>query len=71
MIDPDFIEANVWALWGQGEEYQPRIPVDKASLDYPYMPPFVGTEEELEALVAYLSSLAAPAELAAADGGQP
>ncbi len=71
LIDPDFVEANVWALWGQGEEYVPGEAVDKASLDYPYMPPFVGTEEELEALVAYLSSLAPPTEAVAAAGGQP
>ena len=71
LIDPDFIDANLWALWGQGEEYVPGEAVDKASLDYPYMPPFVGTEEELEALVAYLSSLATPPEVAAAAGGRP
>ena len=71
VIDPDFIEANVWALWAQGEEYVPGEAVDKAALDYPYMPPFVGTEEELEALVAYLASLAPPGEAAAAAGGQP
>jgi hypothetical protein len=32
--------------------------VDKSALDYPYMPPFVGTEEELAALAEYLTELA-------------
>ncbi len=70
LVDPDFIEANLWALWAQGEEYTAGEAVDKAALDYPFMPPFVGTEEELEALAAYLSSLAAPPEAVAA-GAQP
>ena len=50
-------------MWDQGESYaelEPGEPVDMAELDYPYMPPFVGTEEELEALAEYLASLATP-----------
>jgi mono/diheme cytochrome c family protein len=73
LVDPDFIDANLYALWDQGEEYaalEPGQAMEMSELSYPFMPPFVGTEEELEALSAYLSSLAAPAEAAAA-GGQP
>jgi hypothetical protein len=42
-----------------------------ASLDYPFMPPFVGTEEEMEALVEYLASLTAPPEQVAQKGATP
>ena len=35
--------------------------VDKSGLDYPFMPPFVGTGEELEALATYLAELVSPA----------
>ncbi len=69
LIDPDFIEANLYALWEQGGEYVPGEPVDKAKLDYPFMPPFVGTEDELAALAGYLSSLAVPAPPTVAGGG--
>ena len=73
LVDPDFIDANLYALWDQGESYaalEPGEVMDMSELSYPFMPPFVGTEEELEALAAYLSSLAVPTEAATA-GGQP
>jgi hypothetical protein len=41
-----------WAGLGAGES------VDATQLDYPFMPPVVGTEEEVLALAEYLSSLA-------------
>jgi cytochrome c1 len=31
--------------------------IQTTDLRYPFMPPFVGTDEELEALAAYLASL--------------
>ena len=50
---------------------EPGQAVDMASLDYPFMPPFVGTEEEMEALVEYLASLTAPAEQVSQKGVTP
>jgi cytochrome c553 len=41
--------------------------VDKSELDYPFMPPFVGTEEEMAALAAHIAEL--PAAEAASTGG--
>ena len=37
-------------------------PVDAAELTHPYMPPFVGTDAELDALAAYLGTLLPPSE---------
>jgi hypothetical protein len=48
-------------MWESGEqlsELEPGARVNKAELDYPYMPPFVGNDEDLEALAAYLASIA-------------
>jgi mono/diheme cytochrome c family protein len=59
--DPDMIMGVLFVMWEQGETFtslEPGQPVDKATLDYPFMPPFVGTEEELAALAEYLGSLA-------------
>jgi mono/diheme cytochrome c family protein len=60
--DPDMIMSVLYGLREQGEEYtgaKPGEVVDKSELFYPYMPPFVGTEEEMMALVEYLSGLVA------------
>ena len=60
--DPDMVASVLYALRDQGElftQLAPGQPVNMADLDYPFMPPFAGTEEELEALAAYLSSLQA------------
>ena len=48
-------------------ELPPGQGIDKAGLSYPFMPPFVGTYEEMEALVAYLASIA-PATPEAPEG---
>jgi len=59
--DPDMLVGFLFGLREQGEAYtslEPGQPVDKAALDYPYMPPFVGTEEELVALAEYLVEVA-------------
>jgi cytochrome d ubiquinol oxidase subunit I len=61
--DPDMIYSVLYALYDQAEEFtslEKGQPIDKAALDYPFMPPFVGTEEEMEALVDYLATLATP-----------
>ena len=60
--DSDMIVGVLYGLYEQGEEYsgaEPGTAVDKSELFYPYMPPFVGTEEEMMWLAEYLSSLAA------------
>ena len=58
--DPDMTYSLVYALFDQAEPYlelEPGETVDKSGLDYPFMPPFAGTEEEMEELVEYLASL--------------
>jgi mono/diheme cytochrome c family protein len=70
-VDPDFIEANLFVLRDQGSAFIPGERVDKTELDYPYMPPFVGTEEEMEALAAYLTSLVTPPDQVATKGVAP
>jgi hypothetical protein len=48
-------------MWESGEQFtglEPGERVAMAELDYPYMPPFVGNDEDLEALAAYLASIA-------------
>jgi mono/diheme cytochrome c family protein len=71
--DPDMIMSVLYGLWEQGEEYtgaEPGEVVDKSELLYPYMAPFVGTEEEMMALVEYLTGLVATeTERARAEGG--
>jgi mono/diheme cytochrome c family protein len=69
--DPDMIYSVVFALYDQGEAFTslgPGQSIDKAALDYPYMPPFVGTEEEMESLVEYLATLVAPQQEQAQKG---
>ncbi len=44
-------------------------PIDTSQLDYPFMPPFVGTEEEMQALAQYLASVAASSGPAVAERG--
>ncbi|HQQ78333.1 MAG TPA: cytochrome ubiquinol oxidase subunit I [Thermoanaerobaculia bacterium] len=52
--DADFLTLFLTALRDDGSKWT-ATPPQKA--DYPFMPPFVGTDEELQALVAYLDSL--------------
>ena len=57
----------------QGEAYlavQPGEGVDKREWTYPFMPPFVGTEDEMAALAAYVAELPAASAAAAAEGGE-
>ena len=58
--DPDMITGVLFALYEMGEAWTDAAPgtlVVTADLDYAFMPPFVGTEEELMALAEYLGSL--------------
>jgi len=77
--DPDFIrELNlgmitmtVMELRDMGSDYadfEPGKQFDMRQLDRSYMPPFVGTEEEVEALALYLASLDHPEATGAAGG---
>jgi cytochrome d ubiquinol oxidase subunit I len=60
--DSDMLNGILMTMKGEGDEYtsgqyahQGHFTTDK--MDYPYMPPLVGTDEEVEALHAYLMSL--------------
>ena len=81
--DPDMIHdlvsgmiaATMSSLQEMGADYVSApagAMIDTTDFYVPYMPPFVGTDDELEALVAYLSSLAreeeAPPRLASSGG---
>ena len=71
--DPDMIFGVLFMMQEQGEAYvsaRPGQAVDKRELTYPYMPPFVGTEEEMAALAAHVAGLSAEDEAAAGGGGE-
>jgi len=55
--DADFLKLFLSSLRDDGARWTARPPQKP---DFPYMPPFVGTDEELDALVAYLDSLKTP-----------
>jgi len=61
-VDPDMLKGILSTLHEEGNEYASgkyahAEHVSTEKLDYPLMPPLVGTEEEQEALAAYLLSL--------------
>jgi mono/diheme cytochrome c family protein len=59
--DPDMINGILMTMKGMGDAYAEAAArgekVDTTTLDYPLMPPLVGTDAEVEALAAYLVSL--------------
>lgn len=58
--DADTLRGILSIMREDGEQLAgtpPGQPVPTRQLNYPFMPPFVGTEEELEALVSYLVTL--------------
>ena len=62
----------LYMMYEQGEAYialEPGHTVDKSGLDYPYMPPFVGTMEEMEALSEYLIQELGTGQDVAREGG--
>jgi len=66
--DPDTVRVILTIMKDEGDEYASGEYVHEGhfateEMDYPFMPPFVGTDEELEALVAYLSTMI-PAQVA-------
>ena len=52
--DSDFLTLFLTSLRDDGANWTSRPP---GKPDFPYMPPFVGTDDELQALVSYLDSL--------------
>jgi mono/diheme cytochrome c family protein len=59
--DPDMTFGVLYMMFEQGEEFaglEPGQTIVKSDLTYPFMPPFVGTEEEMTALAEYLGELA-------------
>lgn len=61
-VDADMIGGILATMREEGDEYASGAyihegHVDTTKLDYPFMPPLVGTDEEVEALNAYLLSL--------------
>ncbi len=58
--DPDIVAGALMALYGMGDVYASLAPGERAApgaLDYPFMPPLVGSEVEVEALTQYLVAL--------------
>jgi mono/diheme cytochrome c family protein len=61
-VDADMIGGILATMREEGDEYVSGAyvhdgHVDTTTLDYPFMPPLVGTDDEVEALTAYLASL--------------
>lgn len=59
-MDADFAAMFLAALRDDGAKWKARADGKDVKPDYPFMPPFVGTDEELGALAAWLASLNAP-----------
>ncbi|MBK8597706.1 MAG: cytochrome ubiquinol oxidase subunit I [Holophagales bacterium] len=60
-MDADLAEMFLTAMREDGEAWKARAAGKDAKPGYPFMPPFVGTDEELKALALWLASLNAPA----------
>ncbi len=65
--DADYLALLLNALRDDGAKWAAKPP-QKA--DYPFMPPFVGTDEELQSLVAYLDSLKTPEPVKTAEANR-
>ncbi|MHB1044983.1 MAG: c-type cytochrome [Thermoanaerobaculia bacterium] len=59
-MDAEFAAMFLTALRDDGANWKARAAGKDVKPDYPFMPPFVGTDEELEALAGWLASLNAP-----------
>jgi mono/diheme cytochrome c family protein len=71
--DPDMMMGPLMMMYEMGEAFAAHEPgkvIDTSGLDYPYMPPFVGTFEEMEALAAYLTSIAGAPTSSGQAGGR-
>lgn len=60
-MDADLAEMFLAAMREDGEAWKARASGKDAKPGYPFMPPFVGTDEELKALALWLASLNTPA----------
>jgi cytochrome bd ubiquinol oxidase subunit I len=61
-VDADMLSGILASLRAEGDEYASGTythggHVDTSALDYPFMPPLVGTDKEVDALTAYLLGL--------------
>jgi len=59
-MDADVAAMFLTALRDDGANWKARAAGKDARPDYPFMPPFVGTDEEIAALAGWLASLNAP-----------
>jgi mono/diheme cytochrome c family protein len=59
-MDAEFAEMFLTAMRDDGANWKARAEGKDVKPDYPFMPPFVGTDEELEALAQWLATLNAP-----------
>jgi cytochrome bd ubiquinol oxidase subunit I len=59
-MDADLATLFLTALRDDGANWKARAAGKDVRPDYPFMPPFVGTDEELNALAAWIGSLNAP-----------
>lgn len=59
-MDADFAAMFLTALRDDGANWKARAAGKDVRPDYPFMPPFVGTDEEIQALAGWLASLKAP-----------
>ncbi len=62
--DADYLALFLTALRDDGAKWAASPPQKP---DYPFMPPFVGTDEEMQSLVAYLDSLKTPGAVKTAE----
>lgn len=73
-VDPDMLNGILATMREEGNEYVSGRYTDKGhvatdKLDYPLMPPLVGTDDEVEALASYLLTLR-PSNVAEANHGK-
>lgn len=59
-MDAEFAAMFLTALRDDGANWKARAAGKDVRPDYPFMPPFVGTDEEIEALAGWLASRNAP-----------
>jgi hypothetical protein len=59
-MDADFAAMFLTAMRDDGANWKARAAGKDVKPDYAFMPPFVGTDEELNALAQWLASLNAP-----------
>ncbi len=66
-MDAEFATMFLTAMRDDGANWKARAAGQDVKPDYPFMPPFVGTDEELQALAQWLASLNGPQLAEASD----